>query len=461
MSDPSTVVAARLVNPAGESVPVDFTINPTVNGFPIGGGGDGSGGAVGVAAINGGTIDNVIIRGSQVQNTIIGAVSPAAGTFSTLTGNNVTLNGGTLNNVNIGVSTPGTGTFSVLTATDLAVTGNCNLAGFSYSGNVNTNSPGFFDLPSGTTSQRPVVASSGMVRFNTSLVQFEGYNGSAWASLGTTSGGGGTGTPGADGRGIVSILRTSGNGAAGTTDTYTITYTNNTTSTFNVVNGSVGSAGLPGANGRGIVNTIRTSGNGAPGTVDTYSIFYTDNTTSTFTVSNGSNGTNGATGPAGRGITSVLRTSGNGAPGTVDTYTVRLTDNSTSTFTITNGSVGVAADPQYDISVYIQGLVPASAANLIRIAPARNLNIRPNFSGSRAVARVAATAIKVLNVFKNTTQIGTITFGVGSTSGVFAFQSSPSTPIGLTNVDVLSVGSPGAQDTTLADLSLTIVTDRV
>lgn len=40
-----------------------------------------------------------------------------------------------------------------------------------------------------------------------------------------------------DGRGIVSILRTGGTGEAGTVDTYTITYSDNTTSTFNVCNG--------------------------------------------------------------------------------------------------------------------------------------------------------------------------------------------------------------------------------
>ena len=48
---------------------------------------------------------------------------------------------------------------------------------------------------------------------------------------------------GADGRGIKSIARTSGSGAAGTTDTYTITFTDNTTSTFTVYNGKNGTNG--------------------------------------------------------------------------------------------------------------------------------------------------------------------------------------------------------------------------
>ena len=48
---------------------------------------------------------------------------------------------------------------------------------------------------------------------------------------------------GADGRGIKSIARTSGNGAAGTTDTYTITYTDGTKSTYQVRNGKDGADG--------------------------------------------------------------------------------------------------------------------------------------------------------------------------------------------------------------------------
>lgn len=44
--------------------------------------------------------------------------------------------------------------------------------------------------------------------------------------------------------GITSITRTNGNGAAGTTDTYTITFTNGTTTTYNVVNGANGTTAV-------------------------------------------------------------------------------------------------------------------------------------------------------------------------------------------------------------------------
>lgn len=48
---------------------------------------------------------------------------------------------------------------------------------------------------------------------------------------------------GKNGRGIKSIIRTAGTGAAGTTDTYTVTYTDNTTSTISVYNGKDGTNG--------------------------------------------------------------------------------------------------------------------------------------------------------------------------------------------------------------------------
>ena len=48
------------------------------------------------------------------------------------------------------------------------------------------------------------------------------------------------GVPGYVGNGIASVIRTSGTGVAGTTDTYTITFTDTTTTTFDVYNGADG-----------------------------------------------------------------------------------------------------------------------------------------------------------------------------------------------------------------------------
>ncbi len=200
-----------------------------------------------------------------------------------------------------------------------------------------------------------------------------------------------------DGRGIVSIERTTGNGTSGSVDTYTIKYTDNTTSTFTVQNGKdganfapkgvvdttsdlptnpaqgdayfVGTAapynvyvyagtagwknlgainGIKGDAGRGI-RSIALTTDGGKGANSTYTITYTDDSTSTFTVYNGADGSQGAKGETGakgdkgdtgNGIVSITRTSGNGAAGTTDTYTITFSDSSTTTFTVHNGADG-------------------------------------------------------------------------------------------------------------------------
>ena len=43
---------------------------------------------------------------------------------------------------------------------------------------------GAITLPNGTTGQQPASPASGMLRFNTTTTQFEGYNGTAWSSVG-------------------------------------------------------------------------------------------------------------------------------------------------------------------------------------------------------------------------------------------------------------------------------------
>lgn len=186
---------------------------------------------------------------------------------------------------------------------------------------------------------------------------------------------------GQDGRGIVSITKT---GTSGLVDTYTVLYTDNTTSTFTVTNGEDGD------DGRGIVSITKTSSSGL---VDTYTISYTSGNDSTFTVTNGKDGEDGQdgqdgapgaaagfgtptasidanvgtpsvtitasgpdtakvfdfdfknlkgeqgqqgqTGATGNGIYDIQKT---GTSGAVDTYTIYYTNGQTTTFTVTNGT---------------------------------------------------------------------------------------------------------------------------
>jgi hypothetical protein len=60
-----------------------------------------------------------------------------------------------------------------------------------FAGDVNLNSTGYLDLPTGTTAQRPGTPAAGMIRYNSTLGQFEGY-GSAWGTIGGGAKGGGS-----------------------------------------------------------------------------------------------------------------------------------------------------------------------------------------------------------------------------------------------------------------------------
>ena len=139
---------------------------------------------------------------------------------------------------------------------------------------------------------------------------------------------------------IVSIVRTDGDGSAGTVDTYTITYSNGTTSTFTVTNGANGANGQDG-------KTLLT-GTGAPnsalGTVgDSYIdvaswTLYVKTAEDTWTSKGSFSGANGVDGTS---VTITdISTSGTGAPGTSDTYTVTFSDGNTLVITVYNGANG-------------------------------------------------------------------------------------------------------------------------
>lgn len=107
---------------------------------------------------------------------------------------------GTLNNFNIGAVTPGTARFTTLASSgtvsftnttestgsgtgSLVVTGGASIGGNLYvSGNGGFSGTGAMLIPTGLTGQRPSAA-PGMIRFNTTEANWEGYDGSSWRSI--------------------------------------------------------------------------------------------------------------------------------------------------------------------------------------------------------------------------------------------------------------------------------------
>ena len=209
-----------------------------------------------------------------------------------------------------------------------------------------------------------------------------------------------SGAKGDTGNGIASILKTN---TLDNVDTYTIYYTDGSTSLFTVTNGAQGiqgiqgekgndghtpiitiqggywyidgvntnvlATGIKGDTGNGISSIEKTNTNGL---IDTYTIYYTNGEFTTFTVTNGAQGVQGIQGEKGNdghtpiitiqggywyidGVnTNVFATgikgdTGNGISsiektntnGLIDTYTIYYTDGEFTTFTVTNGAQGV------------------------------------------------------------------------------------------------------------------------
>ena len=77
-------------------------------------------------------------------------------------------------------------TVGTLASTNLGL---ASLAGATFTGDVILGTTTALELPDGTTGQRPTGV-AGMIRYNTTLVQFEGYKNSVWGAIGGGATGG-------------------------------------------------------------------------------------------------------------------------------------------------------------------------------------------------------------------------------------------------------------------------------
>ena len=127
-------------------------------------------------------------------------------------------------------------------------------------------------------------------------------------------------------------------------------------SVFFAMRGEKGDKGDPGEDGVGISSITKVS---TQGLVDTYAITYTDGTSTTFQVTNGAKGeqgeqgTPGAPGAAGAdgvSVSSIVQTTTSTTSGGINIITVTLSNGATSTFEIRNGAKG---DPGEQLIVYM------------------------------------------------------------------------------------------------------------
>jgi hypothetical protein len=138
------------------------------------------------ATITGGTItgitDLAVADGGTGASDASGArTNLGLGTIATQASSNVSITGGSITGItDLAVADGGTG---ASTAADART----NLSAVGY-----TTTTGSAAIPSGTTGERDGSPATGYFRFNSSLSKFEGYNGSAWGSVGGGATGGGS-----------------------------------------------------------------------------------------------------------------------------------------------------------------------------------------------------------------------------------------------------------------------------
>jgi hypothetical protein len=99
-----------------------------------------------------------------------------------------------------------------------------------------------------------------------------------------------------------------------------------------------------------------------------------------------------------------------------------------------------------------------NGALMAQVVLTRAVSFADEFAGARAYAGVSATAETVLDVHKNGSPIGTITFGIGASAGTFATAGGGAETFAA--ADRLAIINENPADATLADLSITFLGKR-
>lgn len=158
------------------------------------------GGTLGTTAVTWQLVSNEVLAAFGTLATAGLVVRPDASTVATRsiavsgTGLSVSNADGASGNPTISSNATSANTGSTLVARDGSgnfSAGTLTLVSFSYSGNPTSSSTGAFQVPAGTTAQRPSAA-TGQIRYNSTISQFEGYNGAAWGTIGGGAKGSGT-----------------------------------------------------------------------------------------------------------------------------------------------------------------------------------------------------------------------------------------------------------------------------
>lgn len=145
---------------------------------------------------------DVDIDGGSIDGTTIGAATPSTGAFTTLAASSTVSGAGFTARFAtpgpIGNTSASTGAFTTLTTSGNVTLGDAagkevthNAGTVNIPNNLIYSGTGSLTMPNGTTAQRPGSPAEGMIRYNTTEDEFEGYADGAWGSIGGGASAGG------------------------------------------------------------------------------------------------------------------------------------------------------------------------------------------------------------------------------------------------------------------------------
>lgn len=105
----------------------------------------------------------------------------------------------------------------------------------------------------------------------------------------------------------------------------------------------------------------------------------------------------------------------------------------------------------YELTYYFPGK-PGAAGLMAKTIMTQTIELASGLSGSYCTSEVASTAAKSLDIKKNGSSVGTVDFAAAATSATFTFSTGTTFNAG----DDIKIEGPAIQDTTLADISLSI-----
>lgn len=110
-----------------------------------------------------------------------------------------------------------------------------------------------------------------------------------------------------------------------------------------------------------------------------------------------------------------------------------------------------AGDPHFDVTTFVNAK-PVDGDLVFKMVFARAFDLPSGLTGAKAHAGAAAAAVADFDVLKNGASVGTISFAISATTATFTMASATSFAVG----DRIEITAPSPQDSTLADIAITL-----